>query len=282
MQRERSIYAATDSGGVKIRPIPIVVAGREAAWLCQQFRVLARRGAPVARFAIQESFSESDDSCIVLTDDLRAPALRRLLFTCVDRRPAGRILVLAWDSPLYSAELLRIPLIRLYFPAEQPTEAEGALLALARRVWPMSRRGLTLGGSLPASLAVGLRTVLSRSDDPFGPPPPRTVRELALLVRCSPDTLYRSAARTSIALRAVLSASRARWLLLRIAGASCDHESLARRLGYSSTRSLRRWVRAELNVTLSQLRRASFEQVDARLQALVQHTRRPADEVDSS
>ncbi|MFG0313759.1 MAG: hypothetical protein ACF8LL_06205 [Phycisphaerales bacterium] len=255
--------------GGSVEPIPVIVTGQEPEWLREQFQSLLREGAPEAEFLVATECPRGAASCVVVTDDLRAPGLRRLLFQCVDRMTGDRLAVLAWDDARRAAALLGIPLVRLYLPLEDQKSALTALEGLTRRGRP-PRFAYELDPSLPPSLAVALRLVLNRAGDPLGPPPPRHVSDLAVQVGCSRGTLSRTSADAGVALPVVLSVARARWLVARasLTGLN-DPIELARCVGYTSVRSLQRLVRKELRVPLSQISRGSLRRCDTRLQCLL-------------
>lgn len=190
------------------------------------------------------------------------------MLDCVDRTRSDRILVLAWDEPRYAVELLRIPLVRLYFPLVDPSAASAAIAGVTRKARP-ARFAYDLDPTLPPSLAVALRIVLHRAGDPFGPPPPRSTSALALSVPCAPDTLYRSSGAAGINLAKILATARVRWIMLRSGDRARDIKTVARHLGYASARSVRRLVASEVGIAYSELRNASLESLDARLRDLI-------------
>ncbi|MEQ9569156.1 MAG: hypothetical protein RLN75_03110 [Longimicrobiales bacterium] len=248
--------------------VPVIVTGQEPDWLREQFKVLVREGTLEAEFAFEQRCPKGAGPCVILTDDLRCSGLRRLLFECVDRTRGDRILVLAWDEARHAVELLRIPLVRLYFPLDDPVTSSTVLAGALQKGSP-ARLVYELDPCLPASLAVGLRIALNRAGDPFGPPPPRSAAALALLVPCASDTLYRSSAAAGIDLAKVLAASRVRWIKLVGGDETRDTEMIAQRLGYASGRSVRRLVKSEVGTSPSELRKVSLEHLDARLRTLV-------------
>lgn len=247
-------------------PVPVIVAGQEPGWLREQLNHLVR--PLTGEFTFERRCPKGAGPCLVLTDDLRRSGLRQLLLDCVDRTRSDRILVLAWDQPSYGVELLRIPLLRLYFPLVDPAAASAAIAGVTQKARP-ARFAYDLDPTLPPSLAIALRLVLNRAGDPFGPAPPRNASALALSVPCAPDTLYRSSAAARIDLAKVLATSRIRWLMLRNRGAERNIETVAKHLGFASGRSVRRLVRSEMGISYGELRNASLERLDARLREMI-------------
>lgn len=249
--------------------VPVIVTGQEPEWLREQFHQLVPGGALGTEFVYSDRCPAGVGSCVVVTDDMRSAAVRRLLFRCVDRMTGDRLVVLAWDKARHATALLGIPLIRLYLPGEDREAALAALRSLTRTSRP-PRFAYVLDPSLPPSLAVALRLVLNRAGDPLGPPPPRHVSDLAVQVGCSRGTLSRTSGSAGVDLPAVLSTARARWLVARAGLTGVDDPvGLARCVGYSSVRSLRRLVIQELRVPVSRLGHGSIERCDARLGRLL-------------
>lgn len=245
--------------------VPVIVAGQEPEWLREQFLHLVGEHALDVPFAFEGRCPPGAGACVVLTDDLRRAGLRRLLFGCYDRMRGDRLVVLAWDDPRQAAELLRIPLVRLYFPAED----RGATTLDALRSFSSGERAprvpYDLDPALPASLAVALRIALNRSGDPLGPPPPPTITALAHLVGCSRETLSRSARSRGLDLVALLRIACLRWIHLHAdsEGRMTPDEAV----GLGSPRTVRRWAREPLGTPDIGSRTISIERIDAVLLA---------------
>lgn len=249
--------------------VPVIVTGQEPEWLREQFHQLVPGGALTTEFVFEDRCPAGVGSCVVVTDDLRGAGLRRLLFRCVDRMTGDRLIVLAWDEARHATALLGIPLIRLHRPVEEREAALAALRCLTRTGRP-PRFAYVLDPSLPPSLAVALRLVLNRAGDPLGPPPPRRVSDLAVQVGCSRGTLSRASAAVGLSLPAAMAAAQARWLLARVALTGMDDPvEMARCVGYTSIRSLRRLVRRELHLGVSELHHGSVERCEARLSSML-------------
>lgn len=249
--------------------IPVIVAGQEPRWLRKSFLALVRGQGVEAEFPFLARCPKGVGVCIVVTDDLCRAGLRQLLFECVTRVRGDRVLVFAWGVPGNAVELLRIPLLRLYFPVHDPSGSVWALRALTSQARP-PRLTIALRSALPGSLALGLRMVLHRSADPVGPPPPRRIIDLANLVPCEPETLYRSAAAWEIDLKRVLRLSCIRWLRLNVTEGTGSRSRLASALGYGAVRSLHRFVLSESGRRFSELRLLPLSRIDSEIAAALE------------
>lgn len=248
--------------------VAAVLVGSEPSWLHDEFMRLVATSAVVGRYRVAQRCPRGAEDCLILTDDLQSGRLRRVIWACIGQMEFPRVGLLAWDAPQHASGVVGIPYVRLVFPLADPTSARELLRSMAE---PTHRPDLlgSLPKSLPPSLAMALRLAIRRSEDPTGPPPPHRVSQLAPLVPCQPETLYRSAREQSLDLSRILKLAAARWLRLAIESRTVERQALASALGYSSSSGFHRFVRAVLRTTPGQTGMVPLERIEADLLQLL-------------
>lgn len=248
--------------------IPTVIEAAYPDWVRTQFAALSVEAEVEDTYMVVPKCPAGSRCCLLLTDDLAIPALRRRLFRLVNAVTPGRVGVLVWDSAARIQTLLGIPGLIVQFPND---DRLGAIRLLNELSLPSSVPELVLDRSLPPSLALAVRRVLRQSGDLVRGPPPRSVADVAMQVGCASGTLYRTASRAGIDLHTLNRRCRVRWIRLA-AGRSLKPDEVSRRLGYAQKRGMYRLIRDTLGVSYAQLSRMPLERIDSAVLAVLAGT----------
>lgn len=244
---------------------PVVVEARYPEWILTQFAGLVVEAGLKGEYLVCEDLPSASACCLLLTDDLGAPPLRRRLVRLLSMVTSGRVGVLAWDKPLKVLSVVGIPGLVVGLPNE---EREASVRLMKNLAVPVSEPALIVERSLPPSLSLAVRRLLRLSGDLVGGPPPPSIGDLALQVGCTATTLYRTAKVVDLELGTLNRLCRARWVRLAT-GQSVPAREIARRLGYSHRRSVRRLVQRAVGVPYSQLRQIPMDTLDSAILALL-------------
>lgn len=238
--------------------IPTVIDATYPDWVRTQFAALSFEAEVEDTYELVPKCPAGFRCCLLLTDHLANPGLRRRLFRLVDAVTPGRVGVLVWDSATRIQTLLGIPGLIVQFPND---DRLGAIRLLNELSLPSTVPELLLDRSLPPSLSLAVRRVLRQSGDLVQGPPPRSIADVAVEVGCAPGSLYRTSSRAGIDLLTLNRRCRVRWIHVA-AGRSLTPDEISRRLGYAQKRCVYRLVRDTLGVAYSQLTRMPLERID--------------------
>ncbi len=240
--------------------LPVLILGQEPRWIQEQVGAVLRSLPEHLDWVRVERFPEDARACLIATDDLTWPPLRRLVARFA--APGRMILMLSWARPIQLRHVRQWPLYDV-FTLPQEADRLRSFLQVMRRTSQLQFWKLNPG--LPGSVAVALRHLLRVADSLLEQPPPRSCSGLADILGMDRSNLARQSCRLGLDLGLIARISTIRWIHLNIEAFGYDSSTLATRLGYRSARSLRRFVRTSLGAPIQELATTPIEDIDRRL-----------------
>lgn len=236
-----------------------VVATRERALRAELSRISV--GIPLADEEPLRLCDAWPGSSVALlcTDCLADPLVRQVAERLGE--VGSRTEVWVWGGLNGAHHLLRIPDLFVHDVDHDWRGPARSLAALARVE--------TIVGSTsrdyPPSLRLAVRRVVRMSSDADLPPPPRTVGELALAVGCARETLSRTSTQHGVDLPHLLDLARVRWIRCSLGAEPRTSLTLARAIGYTSPKGLRRLLKRVGVPSVSRLLQVSLLELDKQI-----------------
>ncbi len=244
--------------------IPLLVVGHEPDWLAQQVADVFRSLPANVQYVLMDHCPERSPACFLAIDDLLWPDLPRTVHKLAQR--TRRAILLSWADPVDLRVIRGWPLHGVFtFPQEQARfRSFLSTMSVAPRLPDFEFRP-----DVPGNVVMAVRFLLRHAKSPLGDPPPRSIAALAERLGMDAGHLGRQARVIGLDLVRVCSLASVRWVRLYVEAFGHDDPGLPGRLGYSSDRSVRRFVRATMAVSIGGLVTTEISTLDAQLGGLL-------------
>ncbi|MEQ9570089.1 MAG: hypothetical protein RLN75_07840 [Longimicrobiales bacterium] len=237
--------------------IPLLVVGHEPNWLAQQVADVFRSLPANVQYVLMDHCPERSPACFLAVDDLLWPDLPRTVHKLARR--TRRVILLSWADPVDLQVVRGSPLHGVFtFPQEQ--ERFRSFLSTMSSVPRLP--DFEFRSDVPGIVVMAVRFLIRQAESPLDEPPPHSILSLAHRLGMDDGHLGRRARAAGLDLVRLCPVTTARWLRLYVEAFGQDDPRLPARLGYSSDRSVRRFVRTTLGMTMKQLQDTEVELFD--------------------
>ena len=244
--------------------IPLLIVGHEPEWISRQVAGAFRSLPANVQYTFVVDVPPPRSVCFLATDDLLWPGLARTASRLATK--GRRVILLSWADPLNLWVTRDWPLHGLF---TLPAERDRLRSFLSTMSTVPRLQDVDFRNDVPASVVTALRVLLRQGRSPLSQPPPRSITALAERLGMDASYLGRQSRTVGLDLVRLCGIVAVRWVRLYIEAFGYDDPDLPARLGYSSVRSVRRWVRTTTGQTLKGLRATEVRHIDDLIRVLL-------------